>query len=325
MKNKILAGIMALCLVGGVAAMPEGIASTTFAETKSEEVTGDADTLPETTESGDTTEETAEIVKSGKWGKSGKWSLDADGVLTISGTGVFGGLGDKLTSGELYGLVVEDGITDIAAEAFRDYRKLEYVTLPDTLISIGDGAFYNCESLYDVELPNSLNAIGKSAFLNCESLTSIVIPDSVTGIGASAFQNSGLTTLTIGRGITSIKDWTFNDTSIGKAYYRGTEKEWKAIKIGSFALEADVECLVIAGDSNEDKEVTIADAVLIMQAMVNADEYQMSDIGTLGADVLDAGGGVTSADALAIQMVLANLMTTEDLPVTSADLDKLGN
>lgn len=82
---------------------------------------------------------------------------------------------------------------------------------------------------------------------------------------------------------------------------------------------ADTE--VVYGDANTDGDVSIADAVLIMQAMVNADEYKLSAQGVNNADVCNRGDGITSADALSIQKLIANLITelpesVQNTPVT---------
>ena len=73
------------------------------------------------------------------------------------------------------------------------------------------------------------------------------------------------------------------------------------------------------GDANEDGEVNISDAVLIMQSISNPQEYKLSAQGKKNADVIDADD-VTNADALAIQMVQAKLIKLSDLPATSAIL-----
>lgn len=73
------------------------------------------------------------------------------------------------------------------------------------------------------------------------------------------------------------------------------------------------------GDANTDGEVTISDAVLIMQALANSDEYQLTPYGEANADVV-GNDGVTGNDALAIQMVVANLINQKDLPLDSLDV-----
>lgn len=64
------------------------------------------------------------------------------------------------------------------------------------------------------------------------------------------------------------------------------------------------------GDANKDGDISIADAVLIMQAMVNGDEYKLSPEQADLADVYHRGDGVTAADALSIQKYIANLITS---------------
>lgn len=76
----------------------------------------------------------------------------------------------------------------------------------------------------------------------------------------------------------------------------------------------------VLGDANIDGEVTIADAVLIMQAISNADEYQISEKGQDLADIYNRGDGITNNDALVIQMVVADLIPTEKLPVYTNDI-----
>ncbi|MDE6424627.1 MAG: dockerin type I repeat-containing protein [Ruminococcus sp.] len=55
------------------------------------------------------------------------------------------------------------------------------------------------------------------------------------------------------------------------------------------------------GDANEDGKLNISDAVLIMQALSNPNDYQLTKQGAKNADV-NGDGGVTTADALEIQM-----------------------
>jgi hypothetical protein len=66
------------------------------------------------------------------------------------------------------------------------------------------------------------------------------------------------------------------------------------------------------GDSNCDGTVDLADAVLIMQALANPDKYGVNGSsnlhitaqGWINADVHQKGNGVSTNDALAIQMKL---------------------
>ena len=98
------------------------------------------------------------------------WTLDADGTLTISGTGAMkdydydNNLSPVYNNSNVKKVVIEDGVT-----------------------SIGNWAFESCNSLTSITIPNSVTSIGDYAFHSCSGLTSITIPDGVTSIGSHAF------------------------------------------------------------------------------------------------------------------------------------------
>ena len=60
-----------------------------------------------------------------------------------------------------------------------------------------------------------------------------------------------------------------------------------------------------------------------MQTLSNSDEYTLSDQGRMNADLVNAGDGVTTLDALAIQMIMADIIDDKHLPITSEDIEKL--
>ena len=60
----------------------------------------------------------------------------------------------------------------------------------------------------------------------------------------------------------------------------------------------------LSGDANEDGDVNMADAVLIMQTLSNPDEYKLTPQGIANADI--DGDGVTAMDALTIQLSIIN-------------------
>lgn len=68
---------------------------------------------------------------------------------------------------------------------------------------------------------------------------------------------------------------------------------------------------MIYGDANDDREVSVADPTLIMQAAANPNGFTVTNI--KAADVTGSGDGVTSGDALVIQKFLAGTITA--LPV----------
>ena len=148
------------------------------------------------------------------------WTLDADGTLTISGTGAMKNYDYDSNQSPVYKnsnvkkVVIEDGVTSIGESAFFYCSSLTSITIPDSVTSIGDYAFFNCSSLTSITIPDSVTSIGESAFYGCSSLTSITIPDGVTSIGNTAFSYcSSLTSITIPDSVTSIGDYAFRNCS----------------------------------------------------------------------------------------------------------------
>ena len=74
---------------------------------------------------------------------------------------------------------------------------------------------------------------------------------------------------------------------------------------------------VIYGDANDDKSVTISDAVAILQNMANAEKYPFTAQGKDNADVFNRGDGVTGSDAVSIQKYDAGALT--ELPESWKD------
>lgn len=97
----------------------------------------------------------------------------------------------------LTSIVIPDSVTSIGNYAFEKCTGLTSIVIPDSVTSIGEYAFSNCTGLTSVTIGNSVTSIGYGAFYDCASLTSITIPDSVTSIGSSAFSGCSITKATI--------------------------------------------------------------------------------------------------------------------------------
>lgn len=115
-----------------------------------------------------------ETVASGTNGDAISWTLDANGVLTFSGSG------DMSTDrswynyrSQIYSVVIGKGITSICDYAFAR-MKVTSVSIPDTVASIGAGAFLGT-ALQSVELSATITEIGYGAFSDCSALTAIAV------------------------------------------------------------------------------------------------------------------------------------------------------
>ena len=90
-------------------------------------------------------------------------------------------------------VTLPEGITYVAANAFRNCRTLRRVTLPSTLTEIRDGAFAYCPVLEEVSFPEGLTAIGNNAFAGCTSFKPSHLPDDLQSIGVDAFYYTAYT------------------------------------------------------------------------------------------------------------------------------------
>lgn len=87
------------------------------------------------------------------------------------------------------------------------YKNNDFVIFDGILLNV-----HNVEG--DIEVPDGVEVIGEGAFSDCKE-TKLVIPDSVTYLGEGAFKNNTqLTDLTIGCGIDTIRDYTFENCKI---------------------------------------------------------------------------------------------------------------
>ncbi len=115
---------------------------------------------------------------------------------------------------DLKSIEIPKSVTSIGKGAFEDCRSLKSIEIPKSVTSIGEGAFRKCTGLKSINIPNSITSIEDLAFSDCISLTSINIPNSVTSIGSSAFYDcSNLTSINIPESVTSIGESAFEDCS----------------------------------------------------------------------------------------------------------------
>ncbi len=151
-----------------------------------------------------------------------------DGILYIDSNLIKASKDAGLSS-----VLVSEGTTCIAYEAFEFCKTITDVTLPDTIRAIGDDAFANCTALENINLNDNIVKIGWSAFSACENLKSILIPSSlktleqntffkckslkeidipegVATIERSAFKScTGIKSVVVPESVTDIQDWAF--------------------------------------------------------------------------------------------------------------------
>ncbi len=84
-----------------------------------------------------------------------------------------------------------DGISykviSIAANAFKNNKKITKVIIGNNVTSIGKNSFSGCSKLKTLTIGNNVALIGDNAFSNCTSLKKVTIPVKVKKIGKQAF------------------------------------------------------------------------------------------------------------------------------------------
>lgn len=78
-------------------------------------------------------------------------------------------------------------VTSISADACKNHKMLQSVSVGKNVLSIGRNAFYGCINLKNVAMGKNVKTIGDKAFYKCTALPKIVIPEKVSKIGKKAF------------------------------------------------------------------------------------------------------------------------------------------
>ncbi|MDE6036027.1 MAG: carbohydrate-binding domain-containing protein [Ruminococcus sp.] len=83
-------------------------------------------------------------------------------------------------------------------------------------------------------------------------------------------------------------------------------------------LISSADTVTVYGDANLDGNVSLADAVLIMQSLANPDGFDIKEQGMDNADVYNRGDGISAMDALSIQKICVGLL--DSLPESWSEI-----
>lgn len=176
-------------------------------------------------------------------------------TVTAIGESIFEGTSENKS--KIQTLVIGANVKTIGASAFKDWKGLHSLSLPDGLVQIGQSAFLGdnnadfkqltipnsvttiaayafqgCTNLQNVKLPENLKSIENHAFANITALETIDIPNSVDSIGAFAFQGCFKLNIKLPKNLKSIGDNSFENISgtISLSIPEGVER------IGAYAF-----------------------------------------------------------------------------------------
>jgi hypothetical protein len=235
-------------------------------------------------------------------------SLTSGEVSTAQLNAVSGALQNQLTALEgtasthlVFTLINGNTEYSVAGDGFSITGQ---VTIPSVynglpVTTIGNLGFMNLGGITGVSLPSTLKTIGSGAFQGT-GLTSIIIPNGVTSIGGIAFYNcTSLTTVVLPTGITSIGANLFQScTSL-----KGISIPSNVVSIGADAFHS---CTSLQSITIPDKVTSIgASAFQSCTGMVSA---------TIGSSVTSIGG-----TAFVSNSNLRNVYVLGSTPATLGD------
>lgn len=197
-------------------------------------------------------------------------------------------------------IVIPEGVTNIGWGAFRHCEKLFSVSLPESLTSWSSGVFQQCHSLTSIHLPSKLKYIANNAYWNSLGLVNISIPESIERIEYSAFQDCvELKSVSLPSKLTIIGKDAFRDCNklesvVSKNPVPPTISDLTFTKLKGVVLyvpkgcveayrsadhwryfEHIVEMTGVKGDVNQDGQVDVLDAVLLVNSIIKTKDVAM--------------------------------------------------
>lgn len=148
-------------------------------------------------------------------------------------------------------LVIPTGTTSILKYAFRGWKWVNSIEIPNTVKTI-EGNVFSYTNIRNIVIPEGVTSIGGSTFAYCTNLNSITLPSTLTSIGEALFDRcTSLLELTIPDNVTTLKG-SMNSCIINKCTSLTKLDLGNGIKTiprYAFALQDFTEVTVIIGTS----------------------------------------------------------------------------
>ena len=226
----------------------------------------------------------------GKCGDNVEWILNGDS-LRIFGNGYMYNFAEGNTPWAEYSKIikfvsVEEGVTAIGANSFKDFHNAKTITLPRSLKEIREAAFIECRTVENIYISDSVSIIGSKAFYGCKNLKSITLPHGLKEISREAFSYcSAIDSIVIPEGVTVIWDYGFRGcTNLRKVIFPSTlvSIEYRAFmecfKLADIVLPNSVKHLAEGAfiDCDEFRSIRIPDSVTVFsrQLFLNCDRLE---------------------------------------------------
>lgn len=141
---------------------------------------------------------------------------------------------------EIESVVIEEGVTLLGQNLFRDARSLLNVSLPNTLKSVGQATFRDCDSLISITIPDSVEDLARTAFYDCDMLREAILGGTYTYLTDKLFQKCiNLRSITLPGTVNYIDSNAFGGCAqINAIYFDGTRAQWYSVLTHSKSLGA---------------------------------------------------------------------------------------
>ena len=165
-----------------------------------------------------------------------------------------------------------------------------------------NSAYWNCLGLVNISIPESIERIEYSAFQYCDELKSVSLPSKLTIIGKDAFRDCNKLESVVSKNPVppTISDLTFTKL-MGVVLYvpKGCVEAYRSADHWRY-FEHIVEMTGVKGDVNQDNEVSLADAMQMVDAILGSD----GPVIPIDFSDMNGDGDLTLADVMAVVDVI---------------------
>lgn len=239
------------------------------------------------------------------------WSTAVtDSSKWLNGRGVFCTITGKASSTAANGTKAKIQIVATTRESYPDSGMVNS--------EITAGYSNDSESVkYKVETVDGVISIGMPVVTTTTATTTVVTTNSTTTTTVKPVATTTekpITTTTVKpvtttSSSTTVKTTTTVTTTDQQPIVTTTTSDSKP-SVTEPPTSEDGNDVTVYGDADEDGDVNVNDAVKILSYVSNSKAYPIGSQGLINADVYSRGDGVSNLDALSIQRLLANIITS---------------
>ena len=147
-------------------------------------------------------------------------------------------------------------VSEIAEGAFKGYKEITEITIPEGIVIIGKSAFADCDNIKGVKIPDSVKELGsvtfadRGVFEGCDGLESIHIGKGIESLTYHTFANCvNLKNIYLTSNTKGIEAYTFSGCdNISNIYYGGTMEQWNTVNVDKMAFESGLSLTIHCSD-----------------------------------------------------------------------------